>query len=109
MADEMKHAAEAIREHAKTTADTMKASAERMAESGSALSLKLIEQAELNMKEAFAAIRAAASARDVSDVMQIQGDFLRAQGSRTIDQAREIGEMITEFGRDAVGKMTHRP
>lgn len=109
MAEDMTHAAEALREQVNNSAQTMKATAERMAESGSALSLKLIEQAELNMKETFAAIRAAASARDVSDVMQIQGDFLRAQSSRTIDQAREIGEMITEFGRDAVGKMTHRP
>jgi hypothetical protein len=36
-------------------------------------------------------------------VMKIQGEFLREQGSRSMTQAREIGEVILQFGRDAVG------
>ena len=35
--------------------------------------------------------------------MRIQTDFLREQGNRSMAQAREIGEMIVQFGRDAVG------
>ena len=96
MADEMKHAAEAIREHAKTTADTMKASAERMAESGSALSLKLIEQAELNMKEAFAAIRAAASARESAGIAsEITDSARRRMSERSRDPIPSASSLPT--------------
>ena len=44
----------------------------------------------------------AAQARDVTDVLRIQGNYLRRQGERSMEQAREIGEMILRFGRDAV-------
>jgi hypothetical protein len=50
-------------------------------------------------------MRAAASAKDLSEVMKIQGDFLRDQGSRSMSQAREIGELIMQFGRDAVAPL----
>ena len=56
----------------------------------------------LMTQEAFAAMRAAAQAKDLSEVMKIQGDYLREQGRRSMDQAREIGELIMRFGRDAV-------
>ena len=35
--------------------------------------------------------------------MKIQGDFLRDQGQRSMAQAREMGEVILQFGREAVG------
>jgi hypothetical protein len=38
-------------------------------------------------------------------VMKIQGDFLRDQGTRSMGQAREIGELIMQFGRDAVAPL----
>ncbi|MGJ3626035.1 phasin family protein [Sphingomonas sp. MMS24-JH45] len=62
----------------------------------------MIDQAESNTHEAFAAMRAAAQAKDLSEVMKIQGDYLREQSKRSMDQAREIGELIMQFGRDAV-------
>ena len=48
-------------------------------------------------------MRAAAGAKDISDVMRIQSEFLRDQGNRSMAQAREIGELIMQFGQDAVG------
>eukprot|EP01037_Dinobryon_pediforme_P031404 gene31404-35872_t len=63
----------------------------------------MLDQAEANAREAFAAMRAAASAKDLSEVMKIQGDFLRDQSQRSMSQAREMGEVILQFGRDAVG------
>ncbi|MEO5866589.1 MAG: phasin family protein [Sphingomonas sp.] len=92
--DPMKKAGEAMRE-----------SGTKLAEGGSNIGARMIDQAETNTKEAFAAMRRAASAKDLSEVMKIQGDFLRDQGSRSMSQAREIGELIVQFGRDAVAPL----
>ncbi|MET4896361.1 phasin family protein [Sphingomonadaceae bacterium jetA1] len=90
-------------ESLKGAGEAIQASGRKMAEGGSAVTLKMLEQAESNAREAFAAMRAAASASDLSDVMRIQSDFLREQGNRAMAQAREISEMIVQFGRDAIG------
>ena len=37
--------------------------------------------------------------------MKIQGDYLREQSQRSMSQAREIGEMIMKFGKDAVAPL----
>ena len=65
----------------------------------------MIDQAEQNAREAFAAMREAASAKDLSDVMKIQSAFMQSQGQRSMSQAREIGELIMQFGRDAVAPL----
>lgn len=93
---------ETIMDPARRAGEAMKQSGQVIAAGGSALGLKMIEQAEANTREAFAAMRAAAGARDVAEVMKVQGDFLRQQGSRSMAQAREMGELIAQFGRDAV-------
>lgn len=85
--------------------EAMRASGARIAEGGSTVGTKMIDQAETNARQAFAAMRAAAGAKDLSEVMKIQGDFLRDQGSRSMTQAREIGELIMQFGRDAVAPL----
>ena len=85
----------------KRAGEAMKASGEKMAEGGSTVGLKVIDHAETNAREAFAAMRAAAQAKDVGEVMKIQGDYLREQGGRAMAQAREIGELIVQFGRDS--------
>ena len=105
---ESKGAAQEITDRMKAAGEKMRASGEKMAESGSALGMKLLDQAEYNTREAFAAMRAAAKARDLSEVMHVQGEYLREQGSRSMAQAREIGEMIANFGREAIGRMTGR-
>jgi len=91
-ADRMKGAGEAIQ-----------ASGQKIAEGGSAVTMKMLDQAETNAREAFAAMREAASARDLSEVMRIQAEFMREQENRSMSQAREIGEMIVQFGRDSIG------
>lgn len=83
-------------------AERMRETGKAMAENSSVVSMKMIDQAEENARSAFAAMRAAAGASDVGDVMRIQGDFLREQGERSMSHAREISELIAEFGRDAV-------
>jgi hypothetical protein len=103
---EAKGAAREMTDRMKAAGEKMRASGERIAESGTALGMKLLDQAEQNTREAFAAMRAAAKAHDISEVMRVQGDYLREQGSRSMAQAREVGEMIANFGRDAIGRMT---
>lgn len=119
-ADAARSAADRLREGAEKARDTfsekvvdparrageaMKASGQKMAENGSALGMKMIDQAEQNAHQAFEAMRQAARAKDLSEVMKIQGDYLREQGSRSMNQAREIGELIAQFGRDAVAPL----
>lgn len=87
---------------ARRAGEAMKASGQKLAENGSTIGAKIIDQAETNAQQAFAAMREAAQAKDISDVMRIQGDYLREQGQRSMSQAREIGELIMQFGRDAV-------
>jgi hypothetical protein len=81
----------------------LRASGEKIAKQGSSVGLKMIEQAELNSREAFAAMRKAAEAANPAEVAKIQGDYLREQGARSLAHAREIGELIMKFGKDAVG------
>ncbi|MBY8827583.1 phasin family protein [Hephaestia mangrovi] len=101
-----KNATHEITERMKAAGEKMRASGEKIAERGSEMSMKLLDQAEHNTREAFDAMRRAAKARDLSEVMHVQGDYLREQGSRSMAQAREIGEMIANFGREAIGRMT---
>ena len=113
MRDGAEKAGDAFNDHvmepARRAGEAMKASGQKIAEGGSQIGTKLIDQAEANAREAFAAMRAAAGATDVSEVLRIQGDYLREQGQRSMAQAREVGELIMRFGRDAVGTMRGEP
>ena len=90
---------------AKHAGEAMKASGQKVAEGGATIGTRMIDQAEQNAREAFAAMREAAAAKDISDVMRIQGDYLREQSQRSMTQAREIGELILKFGKDAVAPL----
>ena len=106
MTDNMRDAFnEKVMDPAKKAGEAMRDAGSKMAETGSTVSLKMLDQAETNTREAFNAMRAAASAKDLSEVMKIQGDFIREQSGRNMTQAREIGELIMQFGRDTVGVM----
>ncbi|MBX9813111.1 MAG: hypothetical protein A4S12_00760 [Proteobacteria bacterium SG_bin5] len=88
--------------------EQLRASSERMTAAGTDLGMRLLDQAEENTRQAFAAMRAAAQAKDVSEVLRIQADYLREQSGRAVDQARQIGEMITNYGRDAMEQLGKR-
>ena len=106
MADKTKSAAEGAADMARGAAERMQAAGSAMADQGQQLGMKMLDQAETNTREAFAAMRAAAGAKDAGEVMRIQSDYLRDQGGRAMTQAREIGEMIASFGRAAIGGIT---
>ena len=119
-ADAAKGAADTMRDHAEKARDAfsekvvdparrageaMKESGGKIAEGGATIGKAMIDQAEQNAREAFAAMRQAASANDLTQVMKIQGDYLREQSQRSMSQAREIGELIMKFGKDAVAPL----
>jgi len=96
---------ERVVDPARRAGEAMRESGQKVAQGGSAIGTRMIDQAEANAHEAFAAMRRAAQANDLSEVMRIQGDYLRDQGARSMAQAREIGELIMQFGRDAVSPL----
>jgi hypothetical protein len=86
--------------------DKLKQGATQAAENSAQLSMKVIDHAEENTRQAFAALRAAAKVGGVSELMQVQSEYVREQGTRSMAQVREIGELITQFGRSAMSGMT---
>lgn len=90
----------------KAAGEAVKEGAAKAAESSAALSMKVIDHAEENTRQAFAALRAATKAGGVTDLMKVQADFVRDQGTRSMAQVREIGEMIAQFGRDAMAGLS---
>lgn len=105
MTDKMRDTFEKMSEPVKKAGEALRDAGSKMTESSSAVGLKMLDQAEANTREAFQAMRAAAGAKDLSEVMKIQGDFIREQGTRSMGQARELGELIMQFGRDAVSSV----
>ncbi|MBY0520535.1 MAG: phasin family protein [Sphingomonas sp.] len=97
---------ERIVEPAKKAGEAMKETGEKIVEGGATVGMKMIDQAEENARQAFAAMRAAAQAKDLTEVMKVQGDYIREQGSRSMGQAREIGELIVQFGKNAVAPLS---
>jgi hypothetical protein len=90
---------------AQKAGETLRSTVQNAASGSASVSMKMIDQAEENTREAFNAMRAAAKAKDLSDVMKVQGDYLREQSSRSMAQAREISELIAQFGRNAIAPL----
>jgi phasin family protein len=89
----------------KAAGDAMRDAGAKAAENSSAMSLTVIEHAEQNTREAFAAMRAAAKVTSLADLMKLQGDYVREQSSRSVEQARQIGDLITRFGREVMSPL----
>jgi hypothetical protein len=96
---------ERVIDPAKRAGEAMRTSGKKLAEGNAEIGLKMLDQAEQNVQQAFAAMRAAAKAKDLSEVMKIQAEFLREQSERSMEQAKEIGELIAHVGREAVSPL----
>jgi phasin family protein len=93
---------ERVADTAKRVGKSLRDSSQTWVEGNAEIGLKMIDQAEQNVQQAFAAMRAAAKAKDISEVMKIHAEFVRDQGERSMAQARQIGELIVQVGRDSV-------
>ncbi|WP_076071366.1 phasin family protein [Sphingomonas montana] len=109
MTDQARTASDAMTGSMKAATDQLKAAGGKAAETSQALNGKILDQAETNVREAFAALRAAATAGSMGDVLKVQGDYVREQSARNMAQAKEIGEMIANFGRTAMDGMSNIP
>ena len=95
-------------DQAQRATDAFRQAGEKAAQNGNQISMKILEQAETNTREVFGTMREIAGAKDVSDVMRIQSDFVREQGTRAMNQAKEIGELIAQFGRESVDGLKNK-
>ena len=102
MADKKSTIQDQVVEPLKAAGEAMKDAGKKAVENSAAFSMKLIDHAEENSRQAFAALRAAAKAGGLAEVMKVQSEFIRDQSSRNMAQAREIGELIAGFGRNVV-------
>ena len=100
-----KSTAERIAEPIKKATQSMRDSASQAMANTAALNSKVIDHAETNAREAFAAMRKVAGAKSVQDVVKVQSEFVKQQGARSAAHVREVGEMIASFGRDAFNMM----
>jgi hypothetical protein len=89
-------------ETVKKAGKSMKDAAQHAAANAAALNNKVIDHAEANTRAAFMAMRSAASVKSVQDLAKIQTDYVKEQGARSMTQVREVGELIAQFGRDAM-------
>ncbi len=76
--------------------------AEHAMNNAAALNARVIDHAEENAKEAFAALRKIATSKDVKDIVQVQTAFVKEQSARSVAQVKEVGDMIAAFGRTAI-------
>lgn len=90
---------------AKKASDALKEGASKAATNASQLNARVIDHAEENTRAAFAALRSAAGVTSIGDLTKIQSDFVQEQSNRSMNQVREVGEMIAAFGRDMGGML----
>jgi hypothetical protein len=87
----------------KKAGKSLKDATSKAAENAAALNNKVIDHAEANTRAAFAAMRSAAGVKSVTDLAKIQTDYVKEQGARSMTQVKEVGDLIAQFGRDAMG------
>ncbi|HTI30605.1 MAG TPA: phasin family protein [Sphingomonas sp.] len=99
---EKKSGLEGATDAVKRAGETVREAASSAAQNAASLNAKVIDHAEENVREAFKALRAAAGSTSIQDVVKAQTDYVKEQGARSMAQAREVGEMIAQFGRSAM-------
>jgi hypothetical protein len=82
----------------KQVSEALNLAKERAKEQNEAVGGRLIDYAQSNLNDTLEALRAAAAAKDVQEVLTIQGKFLRDQMTRSMEQFRELGELIKPKG-----------
>ena len=87
----------------------VKEGATAAATNAAALNSKVIDHAEENAREAFLALRSAASIRSVKDLAKLQSDYLKEQSARSMAQVREVSDLIARFGKDAMAAVRDKP
>lgn len=97
-----------VAEPLKNVGKSFEEARERSVERNREIGVKVIEYAETNTREAFGAARAAAGAKNVVELVEIQNAFVRDQVTRGATQLRELGELIFKANQDAWSPITNK-
>jgi phasin family protein len=97
-----------VAEPLKDVGKTFEEARERTVACNSEISSRFIEYAETNTREAFDAARAAAGAKSVVELIEIQNTYLRDQATRGASQLRELGELVFKASQDAWAPITSK-
>lgn len=65
---------------------------------------KAMTFAERNMASAFEFAQELVRARDLQEVLRLQGDYVRRQMEALTEQARELGETTSKVAKDAAAR-----
>ncbi|MFW2831615.1 phasin family protein [Sphingomonas sp. ID0503] len=88
--------------------DAIKKASSEATENSHQISLKLLEQAENNTRAVFATMREMAKVSNPAEAMKLQAEFVKEQGQRAMEHAKEIGDLLTGFGRKAMSGLTDK-
>ncbi len=78
----------------KQASNAFKEATERATHYNEAVTVRLIDFAQSNLTVACEALRSAARAQNISELMSINANFLSQQMSRSLDQFRELSELL---------------
>lgn len=97
-------ATEAVKQAGKSIQDA----ASKAGDNATILNAKVIDHVEENTRAAFTALRTAASVKSVQELAQLQSEFVKEAAARSQAQIKEVSELITRFGRDAMAMFQPR-
>jgi hypothetical protein len=86
----------------KQAGQSIKDAAGKATANATALNTKVLDQAEENTRAAFTALRSAAGVKSVQELAQVQTEFMKEAAARSQAQIKEVGELIAQFGKDAM-------
>lgn len=89
-------------ETVKKAGKSIKEATEKAASNAAALNGKIIDHAEENTRAAFSAMRSAGTVKSLEELAKIQAAFVKEQSARSMTHVREVGDLIAQFGRDAM-------
>jgi hypothetical protein len=92
----------------KDVGKTFEEARERTVASNREIGTRFIDYAETNTREAFGAARAAAGAKSMVELIEIQNAYLRDQATRGATQLRELGELVYKASQDAWAPITSK-
>jgi hypothetical protein len=97
-----------VAEPLKDVGKTIEETRERAVACNREISSRVIDYAEANTREAFGAARAAAGAKSVVELIEIQNAYVRDQATRGVTQLRELGELVFKASQDAWAPITNK-
>lgn len=96
---------ETARSAAEETTDMMEDTYENARKSFTDMNLKMIDQAQANTDRVFAFAKEVASAKTVSEAVEMQTKFVREQFEAFASQAREMQETAQKLSNETAGPM----